>query len=305
MNIPVYQTAMEKGLLHHKVESSREMFLNCRLCPRYCGVNRMEGETGVCRSSAVPRISSYNLHFGEEPPISGSSGSGTIFFSGCNLNCIFCQNYPISQLDNGREFSISELAGIMLELRDRGAHNINFVTPTHFMPAVLAALEIAVEKGLNIPLVYNCGGYESPEALELLDGIIDIYMPDAKYAGREMARQLSSAPDYPRFNRMALKEMYRQAGPMIVDEQGIAVKGMLIRHLVLPNGTSSSPEILRFIAEELGTDVFISLMSQYFPAYKAVESPIINRRINVDEYREAVECLEELGFESGWVQPDP
>lgn len=305
MNIPAFRKAHESGLLKKRAAAAEKMFKECRLCPRYCEVDRTFNGTGVCRSSSMPRVSSYNLHFGEEPPISGVSGSGTIFFSGCNLHCIFCQNYPISQLDNGREVSIGKLAGMMIELQDRGAHNINFVTPTHFMPAILSALEIAAEKGLNIPLVYNCGGYESPESLKLLDGIIDIYMPDAKYAGQEIARQLSAAPDYPQFNRQALNEMYRQVGPLVLDEQGIAVRGMLIRHLVLPNGASSSPEILRFIAEELGTGVFISLMSQYFPAYKALENPVINRRVNADEYREAVDCLEELGFEYGWVQPEP
>ncbi len=252
-----------------------------------------------------PVVSSDNLHHGEEPPISGFRGSGTIFFTGCSLGCVFCQNYPISHLLHGNQITVPRLAEIMLRLQKAGAHNINLVTPTHFTPQIMAALLIAYKKGLKIPIVYNCGGFESLNTLKLLDGIVDIYMPDMKYSDPEMAKLYSSARTYPQINKVAVKEMYRQVGDLQIDENGIAKKGLLIRHLVLPENIAGTKEILRFIAEEISPNTYISLMSQYFPAYKALSMPAINRRITPAEYEKAREYLDQFGLSRGWVQNEP
>jgi len=221
-------------LIKSRLKEAYALLKSCQVCPRKCGVNRLKNETGFCGMGLHPVVSSDNLHHGEEPPISGFKGSGTIFLTGCNLGCIFCQNYPISQLGHGNQISIHQLAGMMLRLQQAGAHNINFVTPTHFAPQIMGALLIAYEKGLEIPTVYNCGGYESIKMLKLWDGIIDIYMPDMKYSDPTMSKKYSSAPDYPEVNKKAVKEMFHQTGDLKCDENGIATSGLLIRHLILP-----------------------------------------------------------------------
>ncbi len=287
-----------------RIDKARSILTACCLCPRRCGADRLSGEKGFCGAGDKAKVGSYNAHHGEEPPLSGSRGSGTIFFSHCNLRCVFCQNYPISHLENGDEGEADELANMMIRLQKRGCHNINFVTPTHMLPFIIEALPIAVKLGLRLPLVYNCGGYESLPALKLLDGIVDVYMPDMKYNSSDSARLISDAPDYPQRNRAAVKEMHRQVGDLVLDDDGIAVQGLLIRHLVLPKRHAGSPGVLEFIADKISPHTAISLMSQYFPAYKALDYPGLNRRPSRAEYGEAVEALEKLGMSNGWVQ-DP
>ncbi|MCD6097762.1 radical SAM protein [bacterium] len=282
---------------------TEKLLSNCSVCPRRCGVNRMKGEVGFCRSGFLPKVASYNLHFGEEPPISGSRGSGTIFFSNCNMRCVYCQNYPISQFGVGNEVEIAELADMMLSLQSRGAHNINLVTPTHFVPQILEAVGIAKKSGLSIPIVYNTSGYESVETLHLLDGVVDIYLVDMRYSDNENALRYSSCPDYVEVNRQAVLEMHRQVGDLLLDKGGVAKKGVIVRLLVLPNGISGTEDNLRFLLENVGNAVYISLMSQYFPAYRSREFPLLSRRISAEEYTRVVELLEALGFENGWVQP--
>lgn len=290
-------------LLKERLPLVEELARSCKLCPRECGVNRLEGEKGVCGIGSAPVYSSANLHYGEEPPISGYKGSGTIFMTSCNLNCKFCQNYPISQLRNGNVISTEVLAALMLDLQDRGAHNINFVTPTHQAMAIFKALIIAYKKGLKIPLVYNSGGYESLEMLKLWDGIFDVYMPDSKYCDDDTALKISNISEYTKHNQAALKEMHRQVGVLELDKDGIAQSGLLIRHLVLPGGLAGSREVLRFISKEVSDETYISLMSQYFPAHKAVNHKILHRRVSRIEYQQAVDALEEFGLENGWTQP--
>jgi putative pyruvate formate lyase activating enzyme len=247
-------------------------------------------------------VASHNIHMGEEPPITGTRGSGTIFFSQCNLRCKFCQNYPISQIGNGEVADGEKLAGMMLSLQERGAHNINLVTPSHVVPQFLEGLLVAAGRGLKIPIVYNSSGYEGLEALRLLDGVVDIYMPDIKYATRDVAASCSDAPDYWDHVRPAMKEMYRQVGSIRVNDEGIGVRGMLIRHLVLPGGIQSSEKVFQFVATELSTDVPVNLMSQYFPADRAVDDPILGRRITPEEFKEAEDALHRWGLDAGWIQ---
>ena len=288
-----------------RIEKAYKLLSSCEVCPRKCGVNRLEGERGFCRSSEEVIVSSYNAHFGEEPPLSGNFGSGTIFFTNCNLKCVYCQNYPISQLGNGNKVSLSELAKIMLALQKRKCHNINLVTPTHFAPQILKSIKLAIKMGLNIPIVYNTSGYESVGALKLLDGIVDIYLPDARYADNEVARKYSSAPpNYFETVKKALKEMHRQVGDLAVSKNGIARSGLIVRHLVLPEGLSSTKKIMHFIAREISPHTYISLMAQYFPAYQASQFPPLSRRIDKEEYREALQAFKEEGLENGWFQKD-
>lgn len=297
-----YQDLYESGELLRRVKAAYARLAACDICPHACGVNRLAGETGLCESGKTVRIASANVHRGEEPPISGTRGSGTIFLSGCTLNCKFCQNFPISQLRNGTDLTPAQLADKMVGLQQKGVHNINFVTPTHFTPQILAALYVAVGKGFRIPIVWNTSGYETLETLALLNGVVDIYLPDMKYCSDEVAVRLSGANGYTAANRLALPEMLRQVGQLECDEDGIGVRGLIIRHLVLPEGQAGSVETLNWIADNLGTDTHIALMSQYFPAHAAAQTPGIERRINTDEYDEAVEALEELELENGWVQ---
>jgi putative pyruvate formate lyase activating enzyme len=289
--------------LQERIQAAYKLLESCRVCPRECGANRlMDEKTGFCRSGLNPVISSVSPHHGEEPPISGTKGSGTIFFTKCNLKCVYCQNYPISQMGNGVERSPGELACQMIWLQEQGCHNLNLVTPTHFMPQILKAIGIALERGFNLPIVYNTSGYESLEALRLLDGIVDIYMPDMRYSDDRMAVKYSVAPHYAEINRAAIKEMYRQVGNLVLDENGIAKKGLLIRHLVLPDGISGTEGIVKFLADEISKNVYVSLMSQYFPAYKATAMKELSRRITGEEYEEAYQIMQKYGLENGWVQ---
>lgn len=292
----MYRDLWEKGELGARKDQAWQRLRVCDLCAHECGVDRLAGKRGVCKSDDTVQISSYGPHFGEEDPLVGTHGSGTIFFTGCNLRCVFCQNWDISQMRVGRTVSVSELADIMVELQDMRCHNINFVTPTHYMPHILAALVIACERGLEVPLVYNCGGYESLTALKLLDGVIDIYMPDVKYADPDTGLRYSRAKDYPRVVKAALKEMHRQVGDLQIDEDGIAWRGLLVRHLVLPGGLAGTAEIVRFIAEEISSDTYINIMAQYRPEYRAREHPPLDRAITRREHEEAVRLAREAGL---------
>ena len=275
----------------------------CNVCPRECGVNRLEDEKlGFCRSGLNPVIASVSQHHGEEPPISGTRGSGTIFFANCNMRCEYCQNYPISQMGHGTERTPGELACQMMSLQEQGCHNLNLVTPTHYVPQILKALGIARERGFNLPIVYNTSGYDSLEMLVLLDGVIDIYMPDMRYSDNTMAVRYSVAPYYVQVNRAAVKEMYRQVGNLVMDKNGIAQRGLLVRHLVLPNGVAGTEGVMKFLVKEISMDVYISLMSQYFPAYRAAESKQLSRRITQAEYDEAYKLKKKYGLKNGWVQ---
>jgi putative pyruvate formate lyase activating enzyme len=297
-----YHDLYKSGELLFRIREAYARLRSCDLCPHCCGVNRLAGETGFCRAGIKPKIASANLHRGEEPPISGSRGSGTIFFSYCTLQCLFCQNFPISQMGNGEEATTSELAVQLLRLQRLGAHNINFVTPGHYLPQILAALWLAIPQGFNLPLVWNTSGYETVDALRLLDGIVAVYLPDMKYAEQQPAVRYSAAPRYPEYNRLTILEMFRQVGHLTVDNAGIAVQGLIIRHLVLPENNAGSLVTLRWIADNLGSETHIALMNQYFPAHLAFETPGIHRKITDGEYAEAVEALEDCGLENGWVQ---
>ncbi|MDD2702569.1 MAG: radical SAM protein [Candidatus Omnitrophica bacterium] len=302
---PSYLNLYHDGILAKITGRFFSMLGSCVLCPRKCKVNRLHGENGMCRTALNPKVYSYMVHHGEEPPISGSNGSGTIFFSNCTMGCVYCQNYEFSQLGGGREVDCEELAGFMLELQSLQCHNINFVTPTHVIPQILKALLIAIPKGLKIPLVYNTGGYERSEVIKLLEGIVDIYLPDMRYADANMARTYSCVEDYPGYNQEAVKEMYRQVGRAVFDGQGILTRGMIIRHLVLPGSVSGTEEVMRFIAKELSKESYISLMSQYNPYYKSAQLPQykdIARRLSIAEYQSAQQVMEKLGLENGWVQ---
>jgi len=287
-----------------RIEKVYKLLSPCEICPRKCMANRLEEGKGFCRSGEEVIVSSYNAHFGEEPPLVGNFGSGTIFFTNCNLKCVYCQNYPISQLGNGNKVSLLELAKIMLALQKRKCHNINLVTPTHFVPQILKSLKSAIKMGLRIPIVYNTSGYESVKTLKLLDGIIDIYLPDARYADNKIAQKYSSAPNYFEIMKKALKEMYRQVGDLVTDKIGITRSGLIVRHLVLPENLSGTKKIMRFIAREISPHTYISLMAQYFPAYQAEQFPLLSRRINREEYREALQAFKEEGLENGWFQKD-
>ncbi|NPV62858.1 MAG: 4Fe-4S cluster-binding domain-containing protein [Methanotrichaceae archaeon] len=271
----------------------------CQICPRRCRINRLKDERGFCRIGRLAKVYSYSPHFGEEPPLVGSSGSGTIFFSGCNLACVFCQNYDISQQDSGKETRAGDLAQMMLRLQDHGCHNINFVTPSHVVPQILEALVLARDEGLSVPLIYNSGGYDSVETLQLLEGIIDIYMPDAKYSSDELARKYSAAPEYARHMKAAVKEMHRQVGDLVLDEDGIAVRGLLVRHLVLPHDLAGTTEVVRFLAEEISPNTYLNVMAQYRPVYDAFRYPELDRRVTLAEYRDAVRLAAEAGLVRG------
>lgn len=294
------------GELSERMKQSWALLESCRLCPRNCAVNRLEDKRSVCRTGRKAVVSSYGPHFGEEPPLVGRRGSGTIFFTWCNLRCRYCQNYSISQLGEGEEVEDEELAQMMLSLQAMGCHNINFVSPTHVVPQILSALSIAIEGGLKVPLVYNTGGYDSVETLELLDGIFDIYMPDMKYSDEKVARELSGIKNYPQVNRDAIKEMHRQVGDLVVDEHGVARRGIILRHLILPHGLAGSEETFRFLAQEISKDTYLNIMDQYHPCYKAYDHPQLGRRITSEEYQEAVQLalrygLRRLDARRAWV----
>ena len=275
----------------NRIEKANALLEECTVCPRECGVNRLKGEIGFCGIGKEPRVASFNLHTGEEPPISGSKGSGTIFFSGCNLRCKYCQNFPISQLRNGEEITTQKLAGMMLHLQSKGSHNINFVTPSHVVPQILEALSFAWEKGLDLPLVYNTSGYDAIGSLQLLEGIIDVYLPDMRYSDNRIAKELSSVEDYVEVNRKAIKEMYRQVENLQTDEEGIAKKGLIIRHLILPDNLAGSDATFRFIRDEISDKMRVSLMGQYFPSFRAGECVSIDRKITPEEYESVLESF--------------
>lgn len=299
---PSYLEILGHGELLRRAGMLEEKLSHCDLCPRRCGVDRNSGKTGYCRVDNRLKIAAINLHPWEEPPISGTGGSGTIFFSGCTLGCIFCQNYPISQLGVGREMSAEDLAGSMLALQEKGAHNINLVTSAHQMASFVRALAIAAGKGLKIPIVYNSSGYESLETLAILEGVVDIYLPDIKYSCSRTALRLSGAADYTEHNRRALLEMWRQVGSLVVDSRGIARKGMIVRHLVLPGGLAGTQESLSYLASEIGPDVWVSLMNQYFPAHKGPSHPPLDRKTTEEEYEAAFDALVSLGLLNGFTQ---
>ncbi|MBS3813731.1 radical SAM protein [Candidatus Bipolaricaulota bacterium] len=283
----------------NRVDGLKEQLTSCRLCPLECAVDRTRGEEGSCDAGEKPKVSSVTPHFGEERPLVGSHGSGTIFLASCNLSCVYCQNHEISQLGRGREISVNELAGKMLGLQRRGCHNINWVSPTHYVPQLAEALFLARSEGLEIPLVYNTGGYDSRDTLRYLDGIVDIYMPDMKYSSEEQGLMYSRVPDYPEVNRRDLMEMHRQVGDLKVDGSGIAVKGLLIRHLVLPNGLSGTEGVLRFIAEEVSKNSYVNVMDQYRPYWRASEYEGLNRPINSREFEDALNITRDLGLTRG------
>ncbi len=293
-----YRNLLESGELDRRVRAARRRLAACDICPWECGVDRLAGELGVCQTGPRARISSFGLHRGEEGPISGSRGSGTVFFSCCNLACVFCQNPDVSRAGTGRSISAGDLAGIFLDLQGRGAHNINLVSPSHVVPQILEALALAAGDGLALPLVYNTGGYDALETLGLLDGVVDIYMPDMKYSDAAAARKYSGAPDYPQVNQAALQEMHRQVGPLQVDGEGVGVRGLLVRHLVLPEGLAGSREALTFLAREVSPETHVNIMPQYWPAFRAREYPELSRRIRPEEYRRALDQARDLGLHS-------
>jgi len=293
---PAYLFLLEIGELQQRVEKANLILKNCTLCPWQCAVNRAAGEIGQCRIGAQARVYSFMAHHGEENPLRGKKGSGTIFFSGCNLHCQYCQNSDISQDNYGMLVDVEKLAWMMLSLQAQGCHNINLVSPTHVVPQILAGLQVAARQGLHLPLVYNTGGYDALETLHLLDGIVDIYMPDMKYANETIARKYSKIPNYPSINHAAVKEMHRQVGDLVLDENGIALRGLLVRHLILPDGLAGTQKIIQFIAEEISSNTYLNLMDQYQPEYNANDYPELIRRITREEYHQAVTWAQSAGI---------
>ena len=293
---PSYIHLYRRGELGRRIEKALSVMAACTLCPRACGSNRLKGETGYCRTGRKARISSFNAHFGEEMPLVGRKGSGTIFLSSCNLRCTFCQNYDISHKEKGVEVVPEQMAAVMTALAERGCHNINFVTPTHVVPQIMEALPMAIDQGLRIPLVYNCSGYENADTLQLLDGIFDIYMPDFKFWKERWAERFCEAPDYRTRAVSAIREMYRQVGDLVMDDEGIAVRGLLVRHLVMPNGVAGSREIMQFLAGDISSNTYVNVMDQYHPCGTATRDHLINRRLTSREYRDAVHAAKEAGL---------
>lgn len=294
--VPAYAQTYETGLLSEIVQKALQKLEACSVCPRECGVDRTRDELGFCEAGYLPEVSSYSPHFGEESPLVGKHGSGTIFLTHCNLGCLFCQNYSISHLGNGSRVSVRQLAEMMIGLQKRGCHNINFVSPTHYVPQILKALPIAIEMGLSIPLVYNTGGYDSVKTLELLDGIFDIYMPDIKYSREIISQKYSQARDYPQVARRALKEMHRQVGDLRTDGEGIALRGLLVRHLVLPEGLAGTKAVMRFLAEEISKNTYVNIMDQYHPCGDIPHDSALHRRITAEEYNQAINIADEEGI---------
>jgi len=296
---PSYLRLYESGELDERIEKLYKILESCELCPRKCGVNRLEGKKGVCKSGKELIVSSYGPHFGEERPLVGIGGSGTIFLTNCNLLCVYCQNYEISHLGYGEVRSESQVANYMMGLQDRGCHNINFVTPTHFVPQLVKATKLAIEKGLRLPIVWNCGGYENIKTIELLDCIVDIYMPDIKYSESKPAKKYSNAPDYFPVVREVVREMHRQVGDLKLDARGIAQRGLLIRHLVLPNDLAGSEKVLKFIAQEISTNSYVNVMSQYRPAGKAYQYEELSRYPIHEEFYRAIAIAKKFGLTRG------
>jgi putative pyruvate formate lyase activating enzyme len=293
---PAYLNLLENGELQQRVAAAYDRLENCDLCGVRCRVNRRAGKLGSCRTGELARVSSCGPHMGEENPLRGWRGSGTVFFAGCNLRCQYCQNYDISQSRDGDEVEPEELAVMLLKLQEYGCHNINFVSPSHVIPQILAAVLIAAQAGLQLPLVYNTGGYDAVDSLKLLDGVFDIYMPDMKYSNPQVARRYSKVINYPKINQDAVREMHRQVGDLALDKDGVAVRGLLVRHLVLPNGLAGTKEVARFLSEEISPDTYINIMDQYRPTYQAHLYASLNRTIKPQEYREAVEMARAAGL---------
>jgi putative pyruvate formate lyase activating enzyme len=294
---PSYLKLFRSGELAERASRALGRLASCDLCARYCRVDRVASVKGaVCRTGRRAVVSSLGPHHGEEDPLRGFRGSGTIFFSWCNLRCVFCQNWEISQKGVGHEVEAEDLAGMMLTLQARGCHNLNFVTPSHVVAQILEALVIAAREGLRLPLVYNTGGYDSPEALELLDGVIDIYMPDVKYGDSEAAHRYSHVREYFEVNLAAVKEMHRQVGELVVDSEGVALRGLLVRHLVLPEDLANTERVLAFLAEEISPDTYLNLMDQYHPSHRADRVPPLDRAITTQEYLRALELARGHGL---------
>jgi putative pyruvate formate lyase activating enzyme len=294
---PSYLELHRRGELTERLERLLEVMESCQLCPRACGVNRLEDEkAGYCRTGRNAVVASYSPHFGEERPLVGKYGSGTIFISSCNLLCSFCQNYEISHLMEGQEVDPELMARMMIQLALRGCHNINFVTPTHVVPQIVEALILAVEQGLSVPLVYNSGGYDRVETLRLLEGVFDIYMPDFKFWDARWSEAFCNAPDYRETASAAVKEMHRQVGDLEMDEGGVAQRGLLIRHLVMPNELAGTEAIMRFLADEISANTYVNVMDQYRPCGTADKNERINRRLNAREYRAAVDAARRAGL---------
>jgi len=293
--IPTYMK-MDPDELHSRARQLEQLASPCNLCPRVCGSGRKEGERGYCRTGYLPVVSSVCPHYGEEKPLSGTRGSGTIFLTNCNLGCTFCQNYDISHLGRGQIISVPKLASAMLTLQRSGCHNINFVTPSHQVHAIVKAVSVAIGEGLRLPLVYNTGGYDSLVTLRLLEGIFDIYMPDLKFTDSPTASALADAEDYPEVIRKAVSEMYKQVGDLITDEEGIAQRGLLVRHLVLPGGLAGSREAFRFLSEEISTNTYLNVMAQYRPCHDAVRQPVIGDPLQQSDYLNALELARQWGL---------
>lgn len=302
MALPNYIAAFESGALAAKVRQTHDMLRSCGICPRRCGVNRLNDEKGFCRTGRHAVVCSTFAHHGEEPPLSGQNGSGAIFFSHCNMRCLYCQNYRFSQEEEGDLTTAGRLADHMMTLQQDGCHNINVITPTHVMPQILEGLLVAVQKGLRIPLIYNTSGYELPEIIDFLDGIIDIYLPDMRYCQEEQAIRYSSAPGYPDLNQASVHAMFHQVGLPQYDDNENMTRGLFVRHLVLPNDLAGTEKIFRFLAEHISTEVPVSLMSQYFPAFQAGAHPPLDRRLSLEEYEAALALLKKYGLDNGWVQ---
>ncbi len=303
--IPSYLKHLHKQQFFKRAEEAYNSLISCTSCPRDCNVDRINGDYGICTSGHLPIVSSYTPHFGEEPVLSGTKGAGNIFFGNCNLKCIYCQNFEISQnpiLEKRKEVTHERLAEIMIELQNKGCHNIGLVSPTHFSATILKSIYLAAQKGLNLPIIYNTNGYDSVDMLKLYDGVVDIYLPDFKYGNSEYAKKYSLVDNYFEKTKEAIKEMFRQVGDELIYDGDVVVRGLIIRHLILPNDLSDTENVFKFIAEELSPKIHISLMSQYYPTNKAYKDILIDRAIRNSEYEKAIQLLEKYGLHNGWIQ---
>lgn len=300
-----YHSLHESGELLRRVETLESRLKGCKVCPRHCDVRRDLDEVGFCQTGHLPVVAAVTPHLGEEPALSGTNGAGNIFFGSCNLRCSYCQNFEISQDKLARaknEMTHEELARQIMGLQEQGCHSVNFVSPSHFVPQMLRAVYIAIGMGLELPIVYNTSSYDDLETLRLLDGIVDIYLPDLKYSDNSAGVEYSGCASYVEVSRAAVKEMYRQVENLVLDEKGIATRGVIVRHLVLPNDLAGSEETLRWIAQKLGTDVTISVMAQYYPTHKAMDNPLLSRTVRAREYERVLDLVDSLGFTNGWCQ---
>jgi len=298
---PSYLKTWSSGELRKKIKTARDLLPSCSLCPRNCRVDRLHGDKGLCGQGSKAKVARALPHFGEEPPLSGSLGAGTVFFSGCALRCLYCQNFQISQEGIGEELVPEELAGIFLDLQSQGCHNLDLVSPTPHLPFILSALEMAISRGFHLPIIYNTHGYLSETTLNLLEGIVDIYLPDMKYGENKMGFRLSQVEDYPHYNQAAIMQMFRQVGPLKINEQGLGYRGLLVRHLILPENIANSLRIIRTLAS-ISLEIPISLMAQYRACFKTHQVPEINRPLHPGEYEEVVAFAGQLGFEEGFIQ---